>query len=175
MILLKSVYSDVIEFDYNLLVSRSVTLRDVVEANDKDYTIDTTESTKQLSDYKHLLEQSQLLHYNLLLIEDLLVVADKFQDKTSLVIVELELLLHSSDFELINLYSIACRFQLSRLKQHCLDRVKAEDLHLINKQHINYVGTADLYDLIKSSQLSRKSTEPEESINNNFNKYLAMY
>ena len=164
--------------DYHLL-SRSELFRDLLDSGDYNdsestTTIETTESNKQLSDYIHLLETTNLPD-NLLLLTDLLVLTDKYKDVTSTKLIENYLLINCDKFDKLELYSLSCRFQLDSLRSHQLNIIDKDDLAELSTHTATFLGSADLYHLIKHSHKDRKFEDSQETIQQNFDNYRSMY
>lgn len=159
------------------LLSRSELFRDVLDDTDSDQPIEiqTTESNKQLSDYFELIHKAAIPSDNLLLITDLLTLTDKYKDPTSTKLIEDYLIINSLEYPKIDLYSLACRFQLSNLKCKQLNSINKDDLEALSEQSANHLGSLDLYELIKHSHKDRKYTDPDDAIQSNFNNYRSMY
>ncbi|EOR02032.1 Mitogen-activated protein kinase HOG1 [Wallemia ichthyophaga EXF-994] len=149
------------------LLSRSEMFREVLEGGggsaeeDKDIEIQTTETNKQLDDYIRLITSAQLPDNSLIYFKDLLQLTDKYKDITSTKIIEQHLIISSSEFNKLDLYSCACRFQLSNLKSNQLNLINKEDLGELSED--SNLGSVDLYDLIKHSHKDRKFEDPVET------------
>lgn len=178
-ITLISCYNKKYQVEMFHLLSRSEMFREVLEGGggsaeeDKDIEIQTTETNKQLDDYIRLITSAQLPDNSLIYFKDLLQLTDKYKDITSTKIIEQHLIISSSEFNKLDLYSCACRFQLSNLKSNQLNLINKDDLGELSED--SNLGSVDLYDLIKHSHKDRKFEDPVESVQSNFDNYRAMY
>ena len=103
------------------------------------------------------------------------IVSDKYQDSLTSHLIESDLIINFVNFSLTSLYSLACKYNLPRLKTFTLHKVKPHHLQLLTKEDGDNLSASDFYDLINHSNKSRVSKDPPNQYNDLLNSYSAMY